>query len=123
MKKFVLIVSHGSREKSANREFERITREYGAKHPDWKVTHAYLDLASPSIPEALESLVRKTNPQEIIILPFFLFSARHVKKDIPAILRAFRENHPQMKVRLAKPLGSDPKLFSILDQRAKDLRK
>lgn len=123
MKKYILLVSHGSREKSANREFKRITREYGAKHPGWKVTCAYLELASPSIPEALESLIQKAKPKAIILLPFFLFSARHVKKDIPGILKTFRKKHPGTKIRMAKPLGPDPRLLSILDRRVVETAK
>lgn len=115
MKKTILIVSHGSREKSANRQFERIVGHYQKRHVSWKVSHAYLDLIRPSILKALEALARESN--EIIVLPYFLFAARHVKEDIPEIIKAFRKKHPRVKVELAKPLGSDPKLLKILDQR------
>lgn len=114
MKKVILVVSHGSREKSANREFERIVRDYQKRHPGWKVSHAYLDLVRPSIPEALETLSLKSG--EIMVMPYFLFTARHVKKDIPAIIQGFRKNHPKIKVRLAQPLGSDRRILEILDK-------
>ena len=114
MQKTILIVSHGSREMSANREFKRIVSQYQKRHPRWAITHAYLELVSPSIAQALEILRGKTN--EIILLPYFLFPARHVKKDIPAIIQAFQKNHPKVKVKMAQPLGSDPKLLDILDK-------
>ena len=122
MKKYVLIVSHGSREKSANIEFKRLVGKYRSRHPGWRVSHAFLDLVSPSIPEALETIVRSGKAKEILVLPYFLFAARHVKKDIPEILKTFRRKHPEIKVRMAKPLGSDSKLLDILDQRLSEAK-
>jgi len=89
--------------------------KYRKRHPDWKISHAFLELAQPSIPEALEHLAKTSN--KILVLPLFLFSAKHVKKHIPEIIQTFRKKHPQMKVKLAKPLGPDPLLLSLLDQR------
>ena len=119
MKRIILIVSHGSRETSANREFEKIVSRYQKRHSSWKVAHAYLDLVPPSIPEALEALAAKSD--EILVLPYFLFSARHVKKDIPEIIKIFRKKYPQAKIKLAKPFGADPNLLDILDQRLDEL--
>lgn len=114
-----MLVSHGSREESANREFKRLVQKYRKRHPSWKVSHAYLELAQPSIPEALESLASKSN--EIFVLPLFLFAAKHVKKHIPEILKTFQKNHPLVKVKLAKPLGPDLQLLDILDRRLQQI--
>ena len=122
MKPSILIVAHGSRETPAQQEFKRLVGKYRKRHPGWKITHAFLELAEPSIPQALESLAASS--KEILVLPLFLFAAKHVRKHIPEILKAFRATHPGVKVELAKPLGSDPKLLDILDQRIpKPVRK
>ncbi len=91
----------------------------GNSIPDWKVSHAYLEMARPSIPEALEVLALKST--EILVLPLFFFAAKHVKKHIPEILKTFQKNHPKVKVKLAKPLGSDSKLLEILDERLDEI--
>jgi sirohydrochlorin ferrochelatase len=119
MKKCVLIISHGSREKSANLEFKRLVRKYQARHPHWHISYAYLEMAPPSIPEALKALALKAS--EILVLPFFLFTARHVKKHIPKILRTFRKSHQKITIKLGKPLGADSKLLGILDQRMNEM--
>ncbi len=111
----ILIVAHGSRDKSAQAEFKKLAGNYRRRHPGWKIAHAFLELAEPSIPQALESLA--VSSDEMIVLPLFLFAAKHVRQHIPEILAAFRKNHPKVKVRLAKPLGADGKLLDILDQR------
>jgi sirohydrochlorin ferrochelatase len=117
MKPAILIVAHGSRDKSAQGEFKSLVGKYRKRHPGWKIAHAFLELAEPSIPKALESL--SASSQEIIVLPLFLFAANHVKKHIPEIISTFRKSHPKVKIKLAKPLGSDPKLLDILAQRFK----
>jgi sirohydrochlorin ferrochelatase len=119
MKKHVLVISHGSRETSANADFKKLVQKYRRKHPNWIITHAFLELAEPSIPEALEDLAKKSD--EIFVLPLFLFAAKHVKKHIPELIKTFQKNHPQVKVALGKPLGSDEKLLAILDQRLQQL--
>ncbi len=115
MKRVILIVAHGSRDKSAQQEFKRLVWRYQKRHPGWTIAHAFLELAEPSIPEALESL--SASSDEILVLPLFLFTAKHVRKHIPEILKAFHKNHPKVQIRLAKPLGADGKLLDILDQR------
>jgi sirohydrochlorin cobaltochelatase len=121
MKKHVLVISHGSREVSANQDFKKLVQRYRHKHPNWVIAYAFLELAEPSIPEALETLSKKSD--EILILPLFLFAAKHVKKHIPDILKIFRKNHSKVKVVLGKPLGSDEKLLVILDQRLQQIHK
>ena len=120
MKSALLIVAHGSREKPAQQEFKKLVGKYRKRHPGWKIAHAFLELAEPSIPQALESLAATSG--EILILPLFLFAAKHVRQHIPEILAAFRKEHPKIKVKLAKPLGADPKLLEILDERASQIR-
>ncbi|HJT24703.1 MAG TPA: CbiX/SirB N-terminal domain-containing protein, partial [bacterium] len=99
----------------AQQEFKRLVGKYRKRHPGWKITHAFLELAEPSIPQALESLAATS--KEIQVLPLFLFGAKHVRKHIPEILAAFRKTHPKVKIKLAKPLGADSQLLDILDQR------
>lgn len=121
MKAAILVVAHGSRDKSAQDEFKRLVQNYRQRHPSWVIAHAFLDLAQPSIPKALSSLVFRSN--DILVLPLFLFAAKHVKKHIPEIITAFRKKHPRAKVTLAKPLGSDEKLLDILDRRLRSIPK
>jgi sirohydrochlorin ferrochelatase len=121
MKEAILIVSHGSREERANREFKHWVGSYRKRHPGRKVFPAFLELAGPSLPDTLEAMASTFDV--ILVLPFFLFAAKHVKKHIPQILRAFRKKHPGVKVRLAQPLGCDPQLAVLLDRRLKALSR
>lgn len=121
MKKHILVISHGSRDKSANQDFKKLVQKYRKLHPAWTISHAFLEMARPSIPEALKILSGKST--KIFILPLFLFAAKHMKTHIPEIIKNFKKNHPQIKIILGKPLGTDVKLLAILDQRLQQISK
>ncbi len=113
----ILLITHGSRESSANRRFHYLARRYAQYHPTWIIRSAFLENGKPSIFEGLENLSFRAN--EIDILPLFLFSANHLKRDIPEILDQFRSRHPKVILCLAKELGPDPVLTQIALQRIK----
>ncbi len=117
MKKHVLVISHGSRDTRANADFKKLVQLYQKKHPNWVIAYAFLELAEPSIPQALKKLAKNTSLVEV--LPLFLFQASHVREHIPEILRTFEKENWGFKTLLRKPIGPEPKLMTILDQRLK----
>jgi sirohydrochlorin ferrochelatase len=120
MKKHVLVISHGSRDASANNDFKNLVGLYRKKHPTWVIAHAFLEMTEPTIPQSLEILAETA--KEIFVLPLFLFQARHVKEHIPEIIRNFQKENPKVKIKLGKPLGPEPKLLNLLDERLKQTR-
>jgi len=113
----ILIVGHGSREPAANLELESLVDEYRASHPQVEVAHAYIELAAPSLSEALAQL-GAAHAEEVVVVPLFLFAAGHVKNDIPLALDAARRAHPQTQFLAARSLGVDPRLAALLHARA-----
>ena len=84
-----------------------------------EVRCAYLEIASPSLPEALEALVRKGR-REILVLPYFLQSGRHVKKDIPRAVAALKQRFGRRaRIRLCPYLGYHEKIVEVVRQRAR----
>jgi sirohydrochlorin ferrochelatase len=113
----LLIIAHGSRRAASNDEVRalgerlRAMREPGID----QVEVAFLELAEPSIPEGLARCAEQ-GAQEIIVFPYFLAAGTHVANDIPAALAIFREDHPEVQVRLASHLGASASLArTILD--------
>lgn len=113
----LLIVAHGSRRQASNDEVRALgerVREMRAPGID-RVEVAFLELADPGIPEGLARCATE-GAAEIIVFPYFLAAGTHVASDIPEALDAFRERHPDIKVRLASHLGASPALAkTILD--------
>ncbi len=80
---------------------------------------AYLEIASPSILEAIDRCVRK-NAGEILILPYFLSMGNHVKSDIPRVVSVARKKYGhQVKIVLCPYLGFHQKIVAVVKQRLK----
>jgi len=112
----VLILGHGSREPEANCDFEAFVDTWRAANRDVDVAHAYVELAQPSLEQALAGL-GEAGASRVIVVPLFLFAAGHVKNDLPLALAAARTRHPSTTFLAARPLGVDPRLAALLDAR------
>lgn len=115
----VIIVGHGSRDSRANTEFEQLVVDFRALHPEWKVRHAYIEIASPSLTDVLSE--ERTPGQRVVVAPLFLFGAGHLKNDIPLALAAARSRHPEIEFVAARELGVHPSLIDLAFERASNL--
>jgi len=103
----LLLVAHGSRRTESNEEVRDLTEQLRGRAGGrfgW-VGHAFLELAQPSIPEAVaEAAV--AGAREVLVLPYFLAAGRHVVKDIPDEVAIALREHPEVSVRVAPYLGA-----------------
>lgn len=113
----LLIVGHGSRDSSANVEFEALVAAYRATRPDIEVAHGYVELARPSLATALRDLAQRAD--SVVVLPLFLFAAGHVKNDIPLALSQARQDFPSVRFTVTNALGVHPNLVELAFERAR----
>ncbi len=83
--KALLIVAHGSRRAASNDEVRALTEIVAERAGDSydKVSCAFLELADPLIPAAVEGLIQ-AGADDVTVVPYFLSAGRHVVEDIPA---------------------------------------
>ncbi len=117
----VLVVGHGSREPAANAELERLVEHLRAHQPGFEFGHAYLELARPSLADGLAAMARRHG--RVVVIPCFLFSAGHVKNDIPLALAAARRRHPEVRFEAGRVLGVHPVMAELAFERASEARK
>lgn len=111
----ILIVGHGSREQSSNLEFERLVERIRADRPEFDVRHAYIELAAPPLVDELEAIARGNDL--VAVIPCFLFTAGHVKNDIPLALAAARRKFPRVRFEAGRVLGVHPAMAELAFQR------
>ena len=71
------------------------------------VRHAHMEIAKPSIHDALAALLDE-GVDEIVCHPYFLSPGRHVKQDIPAIVQdAIESLDISIPVVTTEPVGSE----------------
>lgn len=111
-----LIIGHGSRYPQAVAEFETLCNGVRGCLPDLRIAGAFLELAEPGIPAALDGLVAD-GARSIVVAPALLFAADHMKTDVPAILQHWQAGHPDVSLSLAKPLGVSPGMVTAAADR------
>ena len=110
--KSILLVSHGSHCSETKIEIEHLLVKLKEKIDTPIVEYAFLEVASPNIPEGIQNCLEK-GAKEVLILLNFLNSGRHVNFDIPEIIDAFQKNSPDIKIKISKPLSQSPKIVDL----------
>lgn len=108
----VVLIAHGSRLEAANEEIRRLAAALETELAS-PVFPAFLEIASPNIPEGID-LALRSNPSEIKVLPYFLTQGRHVQEDIPSILADKAKAYPETPIRLLPYLGSEAGVLNLL---------
>jgi sirohydrochlorin cobaltochelatase len=112
----ILIVGHGSREARANEGFEALVAAYRRHRPDVEVAHGYVELARPTLDDALADLCRRH--RRVVVMPLFLFLVGHTKNDLPLALARARAAAPGVELIATRELGVHPTMVEIAFARA-----
>lgn len=114
MSKALLIMAHGSRAEAANDEFRALVERVAERQPDWvAVLPCFLELARPSLQEALQQLEHQP-VVTVYVYPLFFNGGKHVSRDIPAQLAEARRRHPHLNIELLDYFGSASELGELV---------
>jgi sirohydrochlorin ferrochelatase len=116
VKPAILIVDHGSRRAAANEQLEALAGRLRAREPDRVVAIAHMELAPPSIADALATCVA-AGATEVVVHPYFLGPGSHTTNDIPRLVEVALVHHPALRVRISEPLGLHEKIVDVVLER------
>lgn len=109
-----ILAAHGSRIEAANQEVRALAASL-AEAASQTVIPAFLEMADPDIPTAIERAAAD-RPEQIFILPYFLTQGRHVQEDIPKIVAAKARDIAPIRIRLLPYLGQSSNWVEIVRQ-------
>jgi sirohydrochlorin ferrochelatase len=116
--KTVLLIAHGSRLESSNREVEQLAAEL-AEHSDFdSVECAFLELAQPDIPSGVERCI-KAGADSIVVVPYFLAAGTHVQEDIPQAIAEAQARYPECDMQITPHIGAATMMSELVQQIAK----
>ncbi len=126
----IVLLFHGSRYPSTQKEADELSQNLQQQVPASRLSIAWLQNSTPSLPDVLEKLVA-SNTTQITILPLFTLTGRHVEYDIPRLVEDFKERQPTVSIVLAPHLGADPdfagwlarKIYGISTQQSNTTQK
>jgi len=108
----ILLAGHGSRNQEGNEEIERFARAWREKHPAWRIEVCFIEHASVLLNDGLDRAA--ANAERVVLVPFILNAAGHVKMEMPAAVDAARVRHPQVEFLVTRHLGMGRELFAVL---------
>jgi sirohydrochlorin cobaltochelatase len=114
LKHGLILFAHGSRDLRWAEPFERIAARLrtmrGAGQP---VTLAFLELMTPSLPEAAAALVTQ-GCDAVTVVPVFLGQGGHVRRDLPLIIEQCQAAHPGLVIRCTMAAGEDDTVLEAI---------
>ena len=111
----LVLIAHGSRRQASNQEVidlvSRVQQSASDRYPLIKA--GFLELASPSIPEAIEACI-ESGATTVVVVPYFLAAGRHVVEDIPGIVKPVAEQHPRVTIRISEHIGMSASMTRLI---------
>lgn len=121
----VIILAHGSRGERGIVEvpevLKRITDGIKPLLPsEVEVAGAALQFNHPSLEEAVELLVL-SGVNRVVILPYFLFSGRHITENIPHLMDKLESRYPEVQFMATNVLGNGEHFISLVTNRLEEV--
>lgn len=112
-----VLVGHGTRDPEGVAEFEALLAGLRALDEEREVLPGFIEISRPLLPQALRAAAARGRP--IVVLPATLFSASHVRRDIPEAVREASALPAAPPFRIARPIGVDARIAELLEVRAR----
>jgi sirohydrochlorin cobaltochelatase len=109
----IVLFAHGARDPGWARPFEEIRERVRSSRPEYPIEIAYLELMSPTLEEAIESVLSE-GALAVTVFPLFMAQGGHLKQDLPKILDAIRASHPHVPIALESALGEAPEILDAI---------
>ncbi|MFI3226073.1 MAG: CbiX/SirB N-terminal domain-containing protein [Clostridia bacterium] len=117
--KGIIILSHGSRQKSTENTLTSIVDMLKLAITDYEIEYGFMEFSDKTIESGLDAL-REKGIKEIVAVPYFLFDGIHIREDIPEEIAKYVEKYPEVTISMGKTLGADPRLAEILADRVRE---
>jgi len=100
----LILFAHGARDPRWAAPFEAVAARVRRQRPALQLRLAFLELMSPTLPEAGAELCA-AGCRHIDVLPMFLGTGGHLRKDLPPMIEQLREAHPGVRWTLHTAIG------------------
>jgi precorrin-8X/cobalt-precorrin-8 methylmutase len=112
----ILVVSHGCRRPEVNQRFIALVERIASRLGDVEVLPALFSHGPPSIFDQVAVLAAR-GQRRIVLMPYFLYSGRHITVDIPPLLDECRQKFPQVELEMLPTLENEPAVEDVVVER------
>ena len=109
----IILFAHGSRDPLWHKPIEAVAAHITTLSPQTPVVCAYLELSTPDLVAATQTLLNR-GVQAITILPMFLGVGKHAREDLPQLVVQLQARHPNVPFTLKPAVGEDARLVQLM---------
>lgn len=110
----MILFGHGARDARWQEPFQRLAAKLAAARGDaGPVSLAFLELMTPSLPDAIASQAT-AGCDTITVIPVFFGQGGHVRRDLPALIAQCQSEHPGVRLRCAGAVGEDDAVLDAI---------
>ena len=113
VRRAIVLFAHGSRDPQWRLPIEAVAAQIRARQPTAAVSCAYLEMCSPSLPDAAALLIAE-GAREVRVFPLFLGVGKHAREDLPMLLTSLQIEHPDVVFELLPTVGEDERLTALI---------
>lgn len=113
MKAGLLLFAHGARDPNWSRPFEAVLDSVRRHAPDLTVALSYLEFMSPNLIDAGQALA-EAGCTQVDVVPLFLGTGGHVRRDLPLLIDTLRSAHPQATWTVRPSIGETPAVIEAM---------
>jgi sirohydrochlorin cobaltochelatase len=122
MKRGLILFAHGARDPRWAEPFEAIAAAVRARSTEIDVRLAFLELMAPDLPAVADAMVAG-GITRIDILPLFLGTGGHLRRDLPPLVNDIASRYPTVLVSLHPAAGEAPTLIAAMAEHAVQLTR
>jgi sirohydrochlorin cobaltochelatase len=109
----LILFAHGAREPAWAQPFEDVARRAAELAPHAHVRLAFLELMQPDLRAAATDLAIQGCTQ-VAVVPVFLGTGSHLRRDLPALVDAIRAEHTAVQWQLGPAIGEHPAVIEAI---------
>lgn len=109
----IILFAHGSRDPLWRLPVEAVAADISARQPETAVRCAYLELCTPSLPDAAADLIAG-GARRVRIFPLFFGVGKHAREDLPLLIEQIRAAYPGVVIELLPAAGEFPQLTALM---------
>ena len=116
----ILLFAHGSPVEEANCGVRDLAAKIESAGPYAYVRAAFLDGGVPNLSSGVMQAA-EAGVDQLIVIPYFLTVGLHLRRDMPKLIAAAQEKHPNIKITVGQSLENHPLMPSLIVSRVKEV--
>ena len=123
MQTHIIVLGHGSRNKSTVGEFQETIERYRKLYPEDSVSCAFVEFSTPLLEDEVDRLMCNEKIKKLIIVPLFLSIGNHLTNHLPKRIEEIKKKYMNVEILLARHIGADPLICNIIKVRSDEVKE